>query len=120
MIVLPGVSALVKVWKLALKYRPMPEPVAAAEKSAGDNGEMVIVKLALLTPLVVTTTPAVVPATSNGNCALICWAETKYKGAATPPILTLVVPRLVGSGTLVAAVVPAAKFVPKMEMRHPG
>lgn len=80
---------------------------------------------ALLTPCAVRTrTWTLVPVMSNGNWALICSAETKNSGATSvldPSITSTETPsRLAGSGTLVAALVPDARFLPKIEKMIPG
>src|SRR6202167_3373594 len=61
-------------------------------------------------PLAFTITSYGWPAvSSNGTCALICPALTKYSGAAMPPMITEVSPKLVIKGIVLPTIVCAAR-----------
>ena len=44
------------------------------------------------------------PLTLNGNCALICWLETKIRGAGVPLTLRHESPSAVGRGIWLVAI----------------
>src|SRR5438445_9872307 len=92
----------------------MPGPNWPITTGSGTDDTLSLVTTTFTAPL----TPG--GSTSNGICALIWPGETKFNGAATPLIVTDVPFRLVESGTVWASAMPAANWLPKIEISPPG